>query len=39
LNNKEILEKGANKLLAEEKLEAEELDALMASVRYEPVNR
>jgi cell division protease FtsH len=38
LNNKEILEKGANKLLAEEKLEAEELDALMASVRDEPVN-
>jgi len=33
-DNREILEKGANKLLAEEKLEAEELEALMASVRH-----
>jgi cell division protease FtsH len=35
-DNREILEKGADKLLAEEKLEAEELDALMASIRNEP---
>ena len=34
LDNREILENGANKLLTEEKLEAEELGALMASVRY-----
>ena len=33
-DNREILEKGANKLLVEEKLEAEELEALMASVRH-----
>jgi len=37
-DNREILEKGANKLLVEEKLEAEELEALMASVRHEPEN-
>ena len=37
-DNKELLEKGANKLLDEEKLEADELDALMASVRHEPTN-
>ncbi|RLC28429.1 MAG: cell division protein FtsH, partial [Deltaproteobacteria bacterium] len=35
-DNREILENGANKLLAEEKLEAEELEALMASVRHKP---
>jgi cell division protease FtsH len=37
-DNKELLEKGANKLLAQEKLEADELDVLMASVRHEPTN-
>ena len=36
LNNREVLEKGAKKLLVEEKLETEELEALMASVRHGP---
>lgn len=35
-DNREILEKGAGQLLSEEKLEAEELKVLMASVRHEP---
>ena len=35
-DNREILEKGAGQLLSEEKLEAEELEALMASVQHKP---
>lgn len=38
LKNREIIEKGAEKLLAQEKIEAEELDALMETVQHEPAD-